>query len=198
MANQIAQYPMTSGASLPVATAAGQVPTSTGAGTTYTAQTPASGAMTLIQTQTLGSAVSSVTFSSIPQTFKHLMLVFEAVNSSSSAQGLLLTINGDSTAVYNWVIIAAGAVYSGFAANSISAGAVGGASSGRLVFYRYSVSSATLMVEGQGSSFVPGALAYQLSSGAYVPASAATVTSFTLSAPGTFAAGGVFSLYGLS
>jgi len=52
--------------------------------------------MVAIQTQTLGSATASVTFSSIPQTYTDLFLVVNAVANSGSGGNLCLQINGDT------------------------------------------------------------------------------------------------------
>jgi hypothetical protein len=87
----------TIGTNLPTATAAGQVLTATGAGTTYTAQTPPATTMTLIQTIT-ATAVNSLTFSAIPQTYKHLRLVCNY--SMSTGNNLAINFNGDTTAAH--------------------------------------------------------------------------------------------------
>ena len=55
---------------------------------------------TLIEAKTLGSAVSSVTFSSIPQTYTDLKLVYSARNSGSADPWyqVLIQFNSDTTA----------------------------------------------------------------------------------------------------
>ncbi len=50
--------------------------------------------MTLIQHTELGSAQSSITFSSIPQTFTDLYLVISGRLTSSNAEGLFVEFNG--------------------------------------------------------------------------------------------------------
>lgn len=59
--------------------------------------------MSLISSQTLGSDNSSVTFSSIPQTYKDLYMITNVRTTSTSADTLLtVTLNGDSsTSNYN-------------------------------------------------------------------------------------------------
>lgn len=53
-----------------------------------------------LATQTLGSAVSSVTFSSIPQGYTDLVMV-ASVGASSSGQGLTYQLNGDTGSNYS-------------------------------------------------------------------------------------------------
>jgi hypothetical protein len=60
-----------------------------------------SGAMTLIDDQTLGSAAAGITFSSIPQTYNHLLLVVNARSAKASVNDWLsLRLNGDTGANY--------------------------------------------------------------------------------------------------
>lgn len=53
----------------------------------------------LIQEQILGTAASSVTFSSIPQTYKHLQVRF-AAKTATSGYTVYLRFNGDTTTNY--------------------------------------------------------------------------------------------------
>lgn len=57
---------------------------------------------TLIDSATVSSSVSSVTFSSIPQTYKDLILVFSVFANSGGAS---LRMNGDSSTSYRWSAI---------------------------------------------------------------------------------------------
>lgn len=66
-----------------------------------------SGAMTLIEDTTLGSDVASVTFSSIPGTYKHLLLLWQAASDQAAAQSLFLRFNGDTGANYDWELAGA-------------------------------------------------------------------------------------------
>lgn len=54
-----------------------------------------------IATTTLGSAASTITFSSIPATYTDLRLVFFTNNTRSAGGGYQLLINGDSGANYS-------------------------------------------------------------------------------------------------
>lgn len=58
--------------------------------------------MQLIATQTLGSAASSVTFSSIPGTYRHLRLVGACRCNDAVTQSLRLRFNNVTTANYDW------------------------------------------------------------------------------------------------
>ena len=54
-----------------------------------------------IQTQTLGTAVPSVTFTSIPQTYTDLVMVFDGTNTTGNNYELYLTFNGDTATNYS-------------------------------------------------------------------------------------------------
>jgi hypothetical protein len=56
-----------------------------------------------IATNTLGSAASTVTFSSIPSTYTDLVLV--AAPLSSAAEEMVMQFNGDTSAVYSATIL---------------------------------------------------------------------------------------------
>jgi hypothetical protein len=58
-----------------------------------------SGGMTLI-TETVASAATSISFSSIPQTYKQLILVWGAMNHSGSTGNFSLRLNNSSSSVY--------------------------------------------------------------------------------------------------
>lgn len=76
-----------------------------------------------IATQTLGSAVASVTFSSIPATYTDLILVVNAAMSANNP--VYLRVNGLTTAIYSntWIVGNGAAASSG----RYSAAALGGA-----------------------------------------------------------------------
>jgi hypothetical protein len=54
-----------------------------------------------ISTQTLGTAVATVTFSSIPQTYTDLVLVFAGSSSTLSTDSIDIQFNGDTTTNYS-------------------------------------------------------------------------------------------------
>ena len=57
-----------------------------------------------IATQTLGSAATSVTFSSIPSTYTDLVLIFNGSNATSN-NGLRLRFNSDSSSIYSYTYL---------------------------------------------------------------------------------------------
>ena len=57
-----------------------------------------------IATTTLGTAVSSYTFNSIPSTYTDLVLVFQG-NESGTADGILVQLNGDTANNYSTTLI---------------------------------------------------------------------------------------------
>jgi len=62
---------------------------------------PSSGGMTLISTTTFNNTATSYTLSSIPQTYKHLMLIGNGLQTSDTAlDTLLYRFNGDSGGNY--------------------------------------------------------------------------------------------------
>lgn len=77
------------------------------------------GGMTLIATQTLGSAAPTVTFSSIPASYTHLKLIISAANNngSGSSEEVGIQFNADSTNDYNWIIADFGGTYDGHGNN---------------------------------------------------------------------------------
>jgi hypothetical protein len=63
---------------------------------------PASGGMTLISDTTLSSGQSSVTLSSIPQTYKKLELEINFTGSISAPSNATMTFNGQTNSNYGW------------------------------------------------------------------------------------------------
>lgn len=61
--------------------------------------TPAAGGITLI-TETVASALSSVTYGSIPSTYKELLLVWDGLVCSDTGTGFQIRINNDSGSNY--------------------------------------------------------------------------------------------------
>lgn len=189
--NQIAFYPQSSGgAGLPTASGAGQVPTSTGAGTTYTAQSPA---VTLIAEQTLTGTPTTVTFSAIPQTFKHLKLIWAGNNVGATISSIAqFQLNGVTSGYAAQAFICAiGATSFGFLGGFSQTSIAIGGTFGEATFNNY---TSAAYVQGQGGGIgPPSCVGYGgLSAGG-------PVTSFTMTlSVGTWAAGGTFSLYGLN
>ena len=85
-----------------------------------------SGAMTLISDQTLASAAATVTFASIPGTYKHLMIYAQARSTSSSADHFAMQANGDTAAHYGsaYVVSNNGTGFEGDQGSSLVAAAI--------------------------------------------------------------------------
>jgi len=66
------------------------------------------GTYTLINSSTLGSAVSSVTFSSIPGTYTDLVLVLGDLKAGTSSNTICVRYNSDSGTNYNYTILTSG------------------------------------------------------------------------------------------
>jgi hypothetical protein len=60
----------------------------------------ASGGMTLIA-ETVASANSSISFSSIAQTYKQLLLIWQGIQHSTSGSEFTIRLNNDSTSIYS-------------------------------------------------------------------------------------------------
>jgi hypothetical protein len=81
--------------------------------------TPAAGGgMTLIATAT-PSAATSVSFTSIPSTYKHLLLIVASATQSATSVSWKVRLNGSSSG-YNWATIAASTTNNVGASNSAS------------------------------------------------------------------------------
>ena len=88
----------------------------------------------VISTQTLGSAVASVTFSSISQTYTDLVLICFANYATGATVGSIqLQFNGDTASNYSWIYMSGtgSSATSGVGNNaSVAVGGSGGSSSG--------------------------------------------------------------------
>jgi len=58
-----------------------------------------------IESKTLATAVSTVTFSSIPQTYTDLMLIFSGNCASGSIESVPMRFNGDTASNYSYQIL---------------------------------------------------------------------------------------------
>jgi hypothetical protein len=87
---------------------------------------PSTGAMTLISDQTLAFAAATVTFASIPGTYKHLLIYAQGRSTSSSADHFSMQANGDTAAHYGsaYVVSNNGTVFEGDQGSSLVAAAI--------------------------------------------------------------------------
>lgn len=165
-------------------------------------------ALTLISTTLLGADTSTVTFSSIVGTYKHLQIRFAARNSAATVDIPILRFNSDSGANYSWHRLQAdgtsvasagvsGATFNqvGFLPGSNSTSGVFGVSIVDILDYANTNKNKTVRaLDGvHGSSTI-----VEIKSGGWF--STAAVTSITLSISGgtNFVTGSRFSLYGVS
>lgn len=177
-----------------------------------------------INETTLATAQASLTWSAIPQTYKHLLIIVQARISEATVQSddLALNINGDAGANYSYLTISAtnisgattGAlVQAQFAASAVTswpllrvaaseAGTAVNAGGGfawipnytSTVFNKFFVGISGM---GDGSS---AAIDGRLRWGFYNPASQVAVTSLTVTAPGSsnMNIGSFLGLYGMA
>lgn len=160
--------------------------------------------MTLIQSQTLGADAASITFSSIPQTYKTLFVVMSLRGTSS--RNLFIQFNGSATG-FTWRQLqgtgATVASYNGATnqyaipdmPNSTDTASTFG--SAELMIPNYS-GSANKAYSGNGVTESNAATAYQeLVAGLW--SNTAAITSFTvLPTSGNLATNSSMSLYGIS
>jgi hypothetical protein len=166
----------------------------------------ASGGMTLISTTSFSG--TSITLSSIPSTYKHLLMTFTDISFTAAARSLQMRVNGLSTALYTYASVtkegsssvpqtsfgaASGALQFGNA--SFGAGStVATRGYGSINLYDYTSAlnkqgNATFNSnDGGGQTMVTCNYQIELTS---------TISSITLLSAGTFASGAV-KLYGVS
>lgn len=168
------------------------------------------GAVVQIADTTLGSAAADITFSSIPSTYNHLMVIISGACSSVSINGtdLNVQLNSDTTSNYrnarNTKYAGAGGTVTIEGANGTNMNLgnlwVGTASSNsfanvQMTFpnYKLTTMNKTMMFMGGGISDAPGA-----GSGACSWSNTAAITTIKIfsSAGGNFATGTRATLYG--
>jgi hypothetical protein len=153
---------------------------------------------TPIATQTLSSAASSVTFSSISGSYTDLVLVVNATFSNASTANLLMQFNGDTTSNYS----ATRLLGDGSAASSgrvsgtyMMIGDINNALFSSIINIQNYANTTTYKTALARTGFAGGYL------GAYVglwrSTSAITSVLIGYNGSGTFAVGSTFSLYGI-
>jgi hypothetical protein len=171
--------------------------------------TVSSGGMTLIGSSSLSGA--SVTISSIPSTYKHLMILIERAYSTSSDYPMALRFSGDTGSNYNNKTLygqTEANSYAFFRNDSVNATSLeirtrtlSSVTAGKnlnlvLNIYNYA-STSPRYLEGSAYSMNSGneVLTTQ-TTGTYIGSSA--ISSVTALIPGTNWSGGTFSVYGVS
>jgi hypothetical protein len=199
------------------AATSGQILQANGSGAVTFATPAAGGGMTLIATAT-PSAATSLSFSSIPTTYKHLLLVWRSVFQSGGKVGWNVRFNSDSASNYgfsSFSVRSGSSVVDGPASTTTQIGSTsdtrasvlpatqqdatipGRASAGNLMVYRYteleprfmeSTSSQNNPSDGINKSFVAGVY----------NSSASAITSIEFIRTSTQTITGNFYLYGVS
>ena len=150
--------------------------------------------MELIAQQQLSSTAASVTFSSIPQTYRDLQLVI--VNSITGGQGIYsLRFNGDASANYSFVQFFGGASSSATGSNSARIGYQNGNLAINLTHimdYTATNKHKTILSQDNAANF-----SNRMSAARWQSNSAITSMTCVIDV-GTFAAGSTFTLYGIT
>jgi hypothetical protein len=184
----------------------------------------ATAAVSALDELTFSTATPSVTWSSIPATYEHLLVIVQGkfTEATQQSDSVLCTLNGDATAKYSWVAnyttnvsgASTGALFSGQANASAAsawpllrmgasqAGAAANAGGGWAIIPNYTSTTFNkgfYSVSGAGD----GTTAFvdqRVVSGWYNPATQTAVSSITLTAPGSsnFITGSFVGLYGVS
>lgn len=200
------------------AATSGQILQANGSGA-VTFETPAAGGgMTLIATAT-ASAATTISFTSIPSTYKHLFLVWYGVFQSSDTKGFFVRLNNDSASVYqvNGIAVSGTTVLNlteandnGFgASNVISSGVIADTensdtvltktSKGSMTIYRYTDTGRRFVTWSQ-TSFRPNIITalWNNMQGIYNPSSGSAVDRIDFIRSSTQTITGTIYLYGVS
>lgn len=160
---------------------------------------------TAIASQTLTSSASSVTFSSIPGTFRDLVLVIQAGSTSGGGDAVKMRFNSDSANNYSNVFMegdgstaTSGTWTTNGIANSYNTVHFSSASNGSLLWQVMDYATtdkhkSTLVRSNRASSGVSGA------AGRWANTAAITSVTLVYGDPGaSFTSGSTFSLYGIA
>lgn len=152
-------------------------------------------AYTAIASQTLGSSASSVTFSSIPGTFRDLVLV---VNTRTTVADTIITgqVNGSAADLFNVDMIGNGSTATSSTANRIFFGysnADWQLAVLQILDYQVTDKHKSMLLRSNSTSASPGVRA-----NAIRWASTSAITSLTIVSGSQLEAGSTFSLYGVS
>lgn len=213
--NAVAFGPMVADGATPgITTATGFLTLPTGTATLAT--TANSGQMVLISDQTVGSAVATITFSSIPATYKHLQLVVNGRCSGAlTADDVYMQNNGDGGANYsrqytlsNNVTVSGNHTISsakaGVAVFPCATDLAGEAGSGQILIYDYAGTAfkknATAQADWYDDSSPIGVTSLWHLNEIFHWESAAAINQIVLGVVGgsNFTTGSRFTLYGLN
>jgi hypothetical protein len=153
-----------------------------------------------ISTQTLGTAVATVTFSSIPSTYTDLVMVMTGIASTVSTDSCEIQFNGDTATNYSYTLLSGnGTTASSARGTSTAFIAIGLITSSEQVsniwhIMNYANTTTYKSVLGRGN--IAGA---QVRTGVGLWRSTAAITSLLLKndTAQNFAIGSMFTLYGI-
>jgi hypothetical protein len=178
--------------------------------------TPASGGgLTLIATAT-PSAATTISFTSIPSTYKHLMLIWRGIFQSVTSEAFFVRLNNDSTSKYNTqaAYMNSGSFGSDYDANTTGFGQLNATvtapigktatsasnlvqvSNGKMMIYRYT-DTGNRLVDWESSNF-GGAQNWVTARGTYAPVSGSAVNRVDFIRSSTQTITGTVYLYGVS
>jgi hypothetical protein len=157
----------------------------------------------LITSETLASATATVTFSSIPQIYKDLVLKASLKAGPSSATQMNITINGSTSSIYSAELQAVNAtLYKAY--GNTTFGAVTGTDAVSQVFspidFYFNNYSSTVMgktIRGIYRAEYASTTAY-IGDAAVLFDSNTAISNFTINISGNIQAGSKFYLYGIS
>ena len=158
--------------------------------------TPTSGGFTLISTTTPTASTSVVTLSSIPGTYKHLLLSMQGIDSSgTSSNNIAVTFNGNTSTVYDSNTGVNLSNFDGFRV----VGTSGGGQGGNMPLYDYASANFKAYFTQSVSFNNAGDTGGSLSNlGSFRSTSAISSITLTLGGGATYTASGSIFLYGMS
>ena len=150
----------------------------------------------VIDSQTLGSAAASVTFSSIPQGYRDLVLVVDA--NHTGANNSRVRVNSDTGANYHRVgMVGTALVVASFSSTGVTSWQFGaiGKSQQILQILDYTATDKHKTALLRGGAAV-GTASEEVIAIAYRWANTAAITALEIDPDGTYDAGSTFTLYG--
>ena len=159
-----------------------------------------------IASTTLGSAASTVTFSSLPSTFSDLVFVYSVTNGTSDFRGFTAQFNSDSASNYSGTYLGGDGSSAGSgrlsSQSKIYVGRylnINGRQIGRLSLMSYANTSVfkTLLNEAANNEDSSASKGVWREVGLWRSTSAISSVVFTAGSPGSFGTGSTFSLYGI-
>jgi hypothetical protein len=153
---------------------------------------------TPLATVTLGSAAASVTFSSIPATYRDLVIVFDASITSGATADYQVLLNSSTTTYNQSYTYGNGTTISGFTESNLSYAPLGRASTAKGVqvwnFMDYSANDRHKIILDRGNAAGADLLMRSVRWN-----NTSVITSIQIALPGTtIAAGTTVNLYGIA